>query len=113
MNIENKIAVITGVSGGIGYHTAMQLLKKGARVFGLGRNTNDISHPQFTFIRCDVRHAEEVAQAFAKVYEQTNSAVHILLNNAGLGYFGFLEDMSIEQWKELYETNVNGLFYCC
>ena len=39
--------------------------------------------------------------------------LHILVNNAGLGYFAFLEDTTIEQWKEMYDTNVNGTFYGC
>jgi NADP-dependent 3-hydroxy acid dehydrogenase YdfG len=34
------------------------------------------------------------------------------MNNAGLGYFGFLEDISYEQWDELFDTNVKGLFHC-
>jgi short-subunit dehydrogenase len=35
-----------------------------------------------------------------------------LVNNAGLGYFGYLEDMPVEQWHEMFDTNVNGIFYC-
>lgn len=113
MNIQDKVAVITGVSKGIGYHTAKQLLDKGARVFGLGRNNNDLQHPAYTFISCDVRDHQSVEAAFARVFEQTNNTIHILLNNAGLGYFGYLEDTTYEQWNEMSQTNVNGIFYCC
>ncbi len=113
MELTDKIAVITGVSKGIGYHTAKLLLEKGTLVFGLGRNKNDISHPNYTFIPCDVRQLHDVEQAFKTILAKTNNQLHILVNNAGLGYFGFLEDMPIEQWDEMQQTNVNGVFYCC
>jgi NAD(P)-dependent dehydrogenase (short-subunit alcohol dehydrogenase family) len=112
MDITNKIAVITGVSKGIGLSTAKALLDKGAKVFGLGRN-NVIEHANYTFIPCDVRNYEAVKSAFETVYKQTGRQIHILLNNAGLGYFGMLEETPLEQWNEMFETNVNGTFYCC
>jgi NADP-dependent 3-hydroxy acid dehydrogenase YdfG len=112
MEINNKIAVITGVSKGIGYATANALLEKGARVFGLGRN-NNIQHSNYTFIPCDVRNHTDVHAAFEKVYAQTNDTVHILVNNAGLGYFGLLEEMPVTEMQEMVETNINGTLYCC
>lgn len=111
MELSGKIAVVTGVSKGIGYHTALQLLNQGCIVFGLGRN-NQINHKNYTFISCDIRKHEEVEQAFSQINKQHNH-IHILINNAGLGYFGWLEDMPYEQWDEMFETNVNGMFYCC
>lgn len=111
MELSDKIAVVTGVSKGIGYHTALQLLNQGCIVFGLGRN-NQINHKNYTFISCDIRKHEEVEQAFSQINKQHNH-IHILINNAGLGYFGWLEDMPYEQWNEMFETNVNGMFYCC
>lgn len=112
MELTNKIAVVTGVSKGIGYHTTLALLNKGTRVFGLGRN-NTIEHANYTFINCDVRNRQSVQQAFDTIYQHTNNTIHILLNNAGLGYFGLLEEMPLEQVTEMMETNVNGTIYCC
>lgn len=112
MELPNKIAVITGVSKGIGHATAVQLLAQGCTVFGLGRN-NSITHPNYTFITCDIRDAKQVERAFTSIYQHTQNQLHILINNAGLGYFGMLEDMPYEQWNEMFETNVNGIFYCC
>lgn len=112
MELLNKTAVVTGVSKGIGHAAAWQLLGEGVRVFGLGRN-NSIEHHLYTFIQCDVRKPESVEAAFRSIYEASGGHVHILLNNAGLGYFGMLEEISYEQWDELYQTNVNGIFYCC
>jgi NADP-dependent 3-hydroxy acid dehydrogenase YdfG len=112
MKINNKIAVVTGVSKGIGYHTTLALLNKGATVFGLGRN-NTIEHANYTFISCDVRNYESVKQAFETIYIHTNNTLHILLNNAGLGYFGLLEEMPVANMQEMVETNINGTLYCC
>lgn len=113
MNLQNKIAVVTGVSKGIGKAVCEQLLANGATVFGLGRNNNDISNSNYTFINCDVRGFNSVQSAFNTIFTKTNQTIDILINNAGLGYFGFLEDMPIEQFHEMQETNLNGIFYCC
>jgi NADP-dependent 3-hydroxy acid dehydrogenase YdfG len=112
MEVKNKIAVVTGVSKGIGFAVAQTLLQQGAIVFGLGRN-NQLTHDNYTFIECDVKNPVSVEQAFATIYKSTQQQIHILINNAGLGYFGKLEDITYEQWDELYQTNVSGIFYCC
>jgi NADP-dependent 3-hydroxy acid dehydrogenase YdfG len=113
MDIQNKIAVVTGISKGIGFHVTNELLQQGAKVFGLGRHNNEITHPNYQFIPCDVRNFEEVENAFTKIYAITNNQIHILVNNAGLGYFGFLEELKNEHWHEIFDTNVSGIFYCC
>lgn len=113
MNLQNKIAVVTGVSKGIGKAVCQKLLENGAHVFGFGRKNNDISNPNYTFIPCDVRSFESVQNAFSQVFASSNQSIDILINNAGLGYFGFLENMPIEEFHEMQETNVNGIFYCC
>ena len=112
MNLAGKIAVITGVSKGIGLAVANALLQKQCIVYGLGRSNADINHPDFHFIRTDVRHAEEVRNAIKQITSE-QPRIDILINNAGLGYFGFLDDISDEQWHEMFETNVDGMFYCC
>lgn len=112
MQLQNSIAVITGVSKGIGYELCHQLLEKGCIVYGLGRN-NTITKPNFTFINCDVRNHQEVVNAFNHILNKHNNRIDILVNNAGLGYFGYTEEMPLEQWDEMFATNVNGLFYCC
>ena len=70
----------------------------------------NIQHPNYQCLIADVRNHESLQTAFETV---TNNHPHIdiLINNAGLGYFGFCEELSIEQWHEMFDTNVTGLFY--
>ena len=106
MNLNNKIAVVTGVSKGIGLALCKQLVDKGAIVYGLGRNqATEISHPNFHFIVCDVQNSASVQTAFSEVYQSVEE-IHVLVNNAGLGYFGYLENMPEEQWHEMFNTNI-------
>jgi NADP-dependent 3-hydroxy acid dehydrogenase YdfG len=81
-------------------------------VAGLGRN-NDIEHENYRFFVCDVRDYAQVQQTVSKVQDIFGPEIHLLFNNAGLGYFGKIEDHTLTQWHEMYETNVNGLFYMC
>ncbi|MDP1727005.1 MAG: SDR family oxidoreductase [Bacteroidota bacterium] len=113
MELKNKVAVITGISKGIGHALCKQLLAKGVIVYGLGRNdAEDLSGENFHFISCDIRESAQVTTAFKEIFASVQN-IHILINNAGLGYFGFLEDLQEAQWHEMFDTNVNGMFYCC
>ncbi len=112
MDLKNKYAVVTGVSKGIGEAMVNGLLAEGAIVFGLGRNPWPHQHPNFTFIQCDVQQYSEVENAFKQILEATNQQLHILLNNAGLGYFGNVEDLPLSEWHEMTRTNVDAMFYC-
>ena len=112
MNLKDKIAVVTGVSKGIGEALCKQLIAKGSKVYGLGRNDFEEIHDNYTFIKTDVRNLKEVEQAFMQILNENGNCLDILVNNAGLGYFGNVEDLPIEQWDEMMQTNVNGMFYC-
>jgi NADP-dependent 3-hydroxy acid dehydrogenase YdfG len=112
MELNNKVAVITGVSKGIGHALCRQLLAKGMQVFGLGRtNAPGIVDENFHFISCDVQSSESVKLAFEAIYKEVNE-IHVLVNNAGLGYFGYLEDVPEHEWHEMFNTNIHGMFYC-
>lgn len=112
MELKDKIAVITGVSKGIGEALCKQLLNEGCVVYGLGRNTFQNEHPSYHFIKTDVRSHSEVESAFETILKATDNRIHILINNAGLGYFGNVEDLPLEEWETMIQTNVNGMFYC-
>ncbi|MSQ78303.1 MAG: SDR family oxidoreductase [Flavobacteriaceae bacterium] len=112
MILQNKTAIITGVSKGIGHTLAKMLLEKGCKVAGLGMNKPDFSEDRFQFFKTDVRNHDQVKQSIEATLSWAGK-IDILVNNAGLGYFGFLEDLPIEHWQEMMEVNVNGMFYAC
>lgn len=112
MEIEGKIAVVTGVSKGIGLATVQALLDKGMKVAGWGRTAPGLQAENFHFFECDVRYPESVQRAFDQTIAQLGIHVSVLVNNAGLGITGYLDEMSVTDWQTMFETNVNGLFYC-
>lgn len=112
MNLNNKVAVITGVSKGIGAALCSQLLDEGVTVFGLGRKSYPGEHAHFKFIATDIRNYREVEAAFEQIFAATGGCIDILINNAGLGYFGNVEDLQMTEWDEMVQTNLNGMFYC-
>lgn len=112
MELKGKIAVVTGVSHGIGLATVKALLDKGMVVAGWGRTAPDLEHENFHFFECDVRFPESVHRAFEKTIAKLGVHVSVLVNNAGLGISANLEDQEIEDWRTMFDTNVHGLFYC-
>lgn len=111
MDTKTSIAVVTGVSKGIGRACVEAMLERGVRVVGWGRSKPDIDNERFTFIETDVRDEEEVKRAGDTTEEKVGTP-DILINNAGLGYNSPIEEMSSQQWHEMFDTNVHGLFYC-
>ncbi len=112
MDLNGKIAVVTGASRGIGLATVHALLEKGANVAGWGRKAPDLPHENFHFFDCDIRKAEAVQQAYDRTIEELGGPVSVLINNAGLGFTAKFEEQSLEDWHTMFDTNVNGLFYC-
>ncbi|GAB2477688.1 SDR family oxidoreductase [Hymenobacter qilianensis] len=114
MDLTGKVAILTGVSKGIGLATAQALLAKGAIVAGWGRTRpKDLKHEHFHFFECDVRKQASVQVAFANTIKQLGAEVHVLVNNAGLGIAGPVDGFSADDWHMMFDTNVHGTFYCC
>ncbi len=113
MNLSGKVAIVTGVSSGIGRATAEDLLARGAAVAGWGRTAPaGLNHDRFQFFACDVRDEHAVAEALTNTLRELGPEVHILVNNAGVGIFGPIDGFKSEDWHTMFDTNVNGLFYC-
>lgn len=112
MDLKNKIAVVTGANKGIGLHCVNQLLEEGAIVFGICRSGCSTKHENYRCIQGDVSLFSSIESAFNEIIG-LHGKVDILINNAGLGYFGHCEDLPLEQWHEMFNTNVSGLFYAC
>ncbi len=113
MNLNGKVAIVTGVSSGIGRATAEALLARGAAVAGWGRHApEDLRHDRFQFFVCDVRDEHAVTEAFTNTQRELGPEIHVLVNNAGLGIFGPIDGFKSADWHAMFDTNVNGLFYC-
>lgn len=112
MELEGKVAVVTGVSKGIGLATVEALLAKGMLVAGWGRTAPDLESKHFHFFECDVRDYKQVERAYKATLQGLGGPVAVLVNNAGLGMAGAIDEMTLEDWHTMFETNVNGVFYC-
>jgi short-subunit dehydrogenase len=112
MKVKDKLAVVTGVSKGIGLAVAKALLQKGAQVAGWSRTAPDLKHANFHFYKTDIKSQESVEDSYKKVVKDFGTEVDILINNAGLGFSGPIEEIPVKEWEEMFQLNVNGLFYC-
>ncbi|TGE15422.1 SDR family oxidoreductase [Hymenobacter elongatus] len=113
MDLTGKIAILTGVSKGIGRATAEALLAHGAIVAGWGRTApTGLRHERFHFFACDVRDEVAVQEAYVNTRRELGEEIHVLVNNAGLGISGEVDGFSSDDWKLMFDTNVHGLFYC-
>jgi NAD(P)-dependent dehydrogenase (short-subunit alcohol dehydrogenase family) len=107
---EQRVALVTGISSGIGLATATRLLSVGFRTFGTIRETSRLSRlPQgLQLVRLDVRDQESVGAGIEEVLEEAGR-IDALVNNAGTALLGSLEETSIDEARELFETNFFGV----
>ncbi len=112
MDILNKTAIVTGVSKGIGLATAKLLLDQGVKVAGWSRSKPKFTHKNFFFAPVDVGNNESVKAGYEQTVKHFGSEIHILINNAGLGFTATFEDMPDEEWHQMFKTNVDSIFYC-
>jgi NADP-dependent 3-hydroxy acid dehydrogenase YdfG len=116
MHLENKIAIVTGASSGIGIEFSKKLAAKGAVVYGLARRLNKLREIQeeigrtFIPVQMDITNSGDIAEWVSSTFSG-HHLPHILINNAGLGYFGNVENLSVEDWNTMMNTNLNGVFY--
>lgn len=120
-NLENKVAVVTGGSRGIGFAIAQALARHGARVVIGSRNAADLARAADALnklasscveaVRVDVREYKQVERLMARA-EECFGGLDILVNNAGIGVFHPVDQLSPEEWDAVIETNLSGCFYC-
>lgn len=103
----NKVILITGGSSGIGKAVGELLHQKGFVVYGTSRNPEKITHSLFPLIALDVRDSESIQLAVAKVIA-SSCRIDILINNAGVGITGPLEEIPLEAIKANFDTNLFG-----
>jgi NAD(P)-dependent dehydrogenase (short-subunit alcohol dehydrogenase family) len=112
---SSPVALITGCSTGIGYEAALRLARKGTMVFAGFRDLTKAGPLKkaaqgldLYFLQLDVDKPASVRRAVAKVIAQAGQ-IDLLINNAGYGAFGALEDFTDAEIKAQYQTNVLGL----
>jgi NAD(P)-dependent dehydrogenase (short-subunit alcohol dehydrogenase family) len=112
-----KVALVTGSSSGIGFETALLLARNGfntyasMRKLGKSKNITEIVNREklpLQVVQLDVNDDKSVKEAIDKVVAE-NQRIDVLVNNAGYGLLGALEDLSIEEIKEQFETNFFGV----
>lgn len=112
MKLNDCTAVVTGVSSGIGHELARRLLEGGATVYGLSRRKPaGIESPSFTFLETDLTHRDKLDKAFDTVLDREGT-VDLLVNNAGAGLFGPVEEIAPEEWNRLVALNLTAPFLC-
>ena len=106
---NQKVVLITGASSGVGQSTARVLSQKGYRVFGTSRNPDTVeAMPGVQIVSLDVRSDESVA-ACMKAVTNESGRIDVLVNNAAYELAGALEETSIKEAKDQFETNFFGV----
>jgi short-subunit dehydrogenase len=113
---EGKVILITGASSGLGKTCAEVLLKRGHSVYGTSRKAkfldNSPEPDALKMIPMDVNDDISVARAIAHVIDQAGT-IHVIVNNAGYGIAGSIEDTTLDEAKALFETNFFGIHRVC
>ncbi|MFR1103977.1 MAG: SDR family NAD(P)-dependent oxidoreductase [Acutalibacteraceae bacterium] len=119
--LENKVALITGGTSGIGLGCAERFAEEGAKVIIVSRNTErgagvelklQAQGKNVKFIACDVSDRKSVEALRRKVIEQYGR-LDVLMNNAGVLRTGSLEEITDEDWDLTYNTNLKSMLYVC
>ena len=122
MELSGKSAIVTGSTKGIGRAIAESLVREGLNVCVSARSEDEVLRAveelgdagvgRVTGAVCDVRDTQEVRALFEHTVAEFGG-VDVLVNNAGIGLFQTVEEMSPEDFRAVLETNLNSVFYCC
>ncbi|WP_314243450.1 SDR family oxidoreductase [Empedobacter tilapiae] len=116
-NIEGKVVYITGGTKGIGLGIAKSLVENGLKVAISGRNIDDVEKARHYLgnqnvlaIQSDVRHFEDEQNAVEQIISAFGR-LDIVIANAGLGKFAPVDELSLEDWNAMIDTNLTGVFH--
>jgi len=115
INLDNRVALVTGGTRGIGNAIAKQLLKSGASVLATGtdkaqiKKLNDANQNSFLkYLSLDLNNQKNVERFISEILKNEN--VDILINNAGINIVSEATEISIDNFRKIQEINVNGPF---
>jgi NADP-dependent 3-hydroxy acid dehydrogenase YdfG len=116
--LKDQIAIVTGGSRGIGKEIAVKLAESGMKLTIVGSSTQvsetaeelkKMGYDNVLPVQADVSKEEDMKAVVKKTLEAYGS-IDLLVNNAGLGFFKLTEEVSLEEWKKVFEVNVQGVF---
>ena len=118
--LRNKNALVTGGSKGIGLGIAQQMVLAGMNVAITARNGDEVEASARSLsdegpgraigIACDVRDLDQQRTAVERLLEEFGS-LDVVIANAGVGAFGAIDELSVEDWHKVIDTNLTGVFY--
>ena len=109
-NMKKRVVLITGVSSGIGLELAKKFIKKGDIVYGASRHKFALEG--LNHIICDVSKLEDCKNAISQIVEKEKE-IDLVINNAGMGISGSIENTSEEDARKIYDINFFGTFFMC
>lgn len=114
-SVENKVALVTGTSSGIGKAAAIALKEAGFLVYATAPDVNDLNELKdkgCETLSLDVTD-ENAAREAINTAERHNGSIQVLVNNAGYGQYGPIEEIPIDDVRRNFEVNVFGLLRMC
>ena len=116
INLENRVAIVTGGAQGFGLAITKRFIESGARVLIWDKDTeylNKVDLKNIQKIEVDVSNYKSVENAFAESLTHENK-IDILINNAGIAGPNFKTwDYPLEEWQKVTDIDLSGVFYCC
>ena len=116
INLENRVAIVTGGAQGFGLAITKRFIESGARVIIWDKDTeylNKVDLKNTQKIEVDVSNYKSVENAFAESLTHENK-IDILINNAGIAGPNFKTwDYPLEEWQKVIDIDLTGVFYCC
>jgi NAD(P)-dependent dehydrogenase (short-subunit alcohol dehydrogenase family) len=116
INLENRVAIVTGGAQGFGLAITKRFIESGARVIIWDKDTeylNKVDLKNIQKIEVDVSNYKSVENAFAESLTHENK-IDILVNNAGIAGPNFKTwDYPLEEWQKVIDIDLTGVFYCC
>ncbi len=114
---KNQVAYITGATKGIGFGIAKALLESGMKVAISGRKLEDVEQAKQALgnqgvlaLQSDVRNFADEEQAVAKIIQEFGQ-LDVVIANAGLGKFAPVDELSLDDWQAMIDTNLTGVFH--
>ncbi|UCE17974.1 MAG: SDR family oxidoreductase [Gemmatimonadota bacterium] len=118
--MEGKIAIVTGAGKGIGREICLLFAEKGAKIVAAARTQSDIEElvgqiesqgGEALAVATDIRRRDEADRLISSALDRFGG-IDVLVNNAGVGAFANVVDLSDADWNSQIETNLTGMFFC-